>query len=89
MRPQGFEGDMAKLTDYSAALATTLEVVREAAGGRPIELLRKESLAGMCMRMCIGKMCGGVSVWESGCVCMCVLVFWLLDSSRSFGACSL
>eukprot|EP00798_Chlamydomonas_sp_ICE-L_P005845 gene5845-6131_t len=31
---QGFEGDMLKLTNYAAALATTLETVRSASNGR-------------------------------------------------------
>lgn len=43
---QGFEGDMLKLTNYAAALATCLETVRDAGGSRGLELLRKESLAG-------------------------------------------
>jgi len=52
---QGFEGDMLKLTNYTAAMATVLEAVRDAPGGRPFELLRKESLAGEC-----------VGVWVTG-----------------------
>ncbi|GLI62242.1 hypothetical protein VaNZ11_004837 [Volvox africanus] len=45
---QGFEGEMLRLTHYAAALATLLEAVRASAGpGVPLELLRKESLAGL------------------------------------------
>lgn len=38
---------MLQLTSYAAALATVLEAVRSSGGGRPVELLRKESLAGL------------------------------------------
>ncbi|GLC36568.1 hypothetical protein PLESTM_000461100 [Pleodorina starrii] len=45
---QGFEGEMLRLIHYAAALATLLEAVRTSAGpGVPLELLRKESLAGL------------------------------------------
>lgn len=45
---QAFEGDLLRLTHYCAALATLLEAVRASAGpGVPLELLRKESLAGL------------------------------------------
>ncbi|GAX73682.1 hypothetical protein CEUSTIGMA_g1133.t1 [Chlamydomonas eustigma] len=44
---QGFEGDMLKLTLFVGALATSLEALKEGSGGRPLELLRKESLAGL------------------------------------------
>ncbi|KAG2449449.1 hypothetical protein HYH02_005596 [Chlamydomonas schloesseri] len=45
---QAFEGDLLRLTHYCAALATLLEAVRASAGpGLPLELLRKESLAGL------------------------------------------
>ncbi|KAI3436452.1 hypothetical protein D9Q98_005869 [Chlorella vulgaris] len=44
---QGFEGEMKSLVDYARSLAVVLECVQACAGGRPIELLRKESLAGM------------------------------------------
>ncbi|MEW5307506.1 MAG: hypothetical protein WDW36_009896, partial [Sanguina aurantia] len=44
---QEFEGDMLQLTSYAAALATVLEAVRSSGQGRPVELLRKESLAGL------------------------------------------
>lgn len=44
---QNFEGDMLRLTNYAAALATCLESVRDSSEGRPLELLRKESLAGL------------------------------------------
>jgi len=37
---------MRQLTEYTAALATLLEAVQAGSGGRPLELLRKESLAG-------------------------------------------
>ena len=58
---RGFEGDMARLTGYAAALATLLEAARGGGGGGgdgdggkdgeqpappPLELVRKESLAG-------------------------------------------
>ncbi|KAI8462738.1 MAG: FAM91 N-terminus-domain-containing protein [Monoraphidium minutum] len=43
----GFEGDMRQLTDYTAALATLLDAARAAGGGAPLELVRKESLAGL------------------------------------------
>ena len=51
----GFEGEMRSLVAYARSLALVLECIREcsggagAAGGRapPIELLRRESLAGM------------------------------------------
>lgn len=43
---QGFEGDMQQLTNYTAALATLLDAARSAGGGAPLELVRKESLAG-------------------------------------------
>ena len=39
---------MLRLTHYAAALATLLEAVRASGGpGLPLELLRKESLAGL------------------------------------------
>lgn len=44
---QGFEGDMRALTDYAAAMATLLEMVRAASGQMEVELLRKESLEGL------------------------------------------
>ncbi|KXZ46985.1 hypothetical protein GPECTOR_39g479 [Gonium pectorale] len=45
---QSFEGEMLRLTHYAAALACLLEAVRASAGpGVPLELLRKESLAGL------------------------------------------
>jgi hypothetical protein len=40
----GFEGEMAMLAGTAAALAVVLECVRTGSGGRPIELLRKESV---------------------------------------------
>jgi len=40
----GFEGEMAMLAGTAAALAVVLECVRRGSGGRPIELLRKESV---------------------------------------------
>ncbi|KAG2497046.1 hypothetical protein HYH03_005046 [Edaphochlamys debaryana] len=44
----GFEGDLRRLTAYAEALAGVLEAVRASAGpGVPLELLRKESLAGL------------------------------------------
>jgi hypothetical protein len=43
---QQFEGDMRKLTDYAAALASLLDAVRGGGAWRTVELLRKESLAG-------------------------------------------
>lgn len=39
-----FEGEMAMLAGTAAALAVILECVRTGSGGRPIELLRKESV---------------------------------------------
>lgn len=44
---EGFEGEMKNLVSYARSLALVLECVRACAGGRPIELLRKESLASM------------------------------------------
>ena len=56
-----FQGDMRKLTHYAGALASTLDVVREA--GHPVELLRKESLAGLkpaaACKVCTGRGGGG------------------------------
>ncbi len=43
---QGFEGDMLRLTNYTAALATLLEAAGGGAGAPPLELVRKESLSG-------------------------------------------
>lgn len=43
----GFEGEMAALANTAAALAVVLDCVRDGAGGRPIELLRKESVANL------------------------------------------
>ncbi|KAK9836344.1 hypothetical protein WJX81_007135 [Elliptochloris bilobata] len=43
----GFEGEMRELGRTAQALAAALRCVRSAAGGRPVELLRKESLAGL------------------------------------------
>lgn len=40
----GFEGEMAMLAGTAAALAVVLDCVRTGSGGRPIELLRKESV---------------------------------------------
>lgn len=44
---QKFEGDMLRLTLFVGAMATSLETIKRASGGRPLELLRKESLAGL------------------------------------------
>ncbi|PSC69009.1 puromycin-sensitive aminopeptidase isoform X1 [Micractinium conductrix] len=44
---EGFEGEMKNLVAYARSLALVLECVRASSGGRPIELLRKESLAAM------------------------------------------
>ncbi|BDA48371.1 Protein FAM91A1 [Coccomyxa sp. Obi] len=43
----GFEGEMQRLAGYARALATSLRCIRASGGARPIELLRKESLAGL------------------------------------------
>ncbi|KAK9917406.1 hypothetical protein WJX75_004000 [Coccomyxa subellipsoidea] len=43
----GFEGEMQRLAGYARALSTSLRCVRASGGSRPIELLRKESLAGL------------------------------------------
>ncbi|CAK0785595.1 hypothetical protein CVIRNUC_008805 [Coccomyxa viridis] len=43
----GFEGEMQRLSGYARALATSLRCVRSSSGSRPVELLRKESLAGL------------------------------------------
>ncbi|GBF94849.1 hypothetical protein Rsub_08021 [Raphidocelis subcapitata] len=47
---KGFEGEMRRLTNYCAALATLLEAAQSpgaGAAGTPLELVRKESLAGL------------------------------------------
>ena len=44
---QKFEGDMLRLTLFVGAMATALETLKRSSGGRPLELLRKESLAGL------------------------------------------
>jgi hypothetical protein len=43
----GFEGEMAALASYAASLAAALDCARAAAGGRPVELLRKESVGSL------------------------------------------
>lgn len=53
-QPQGFEGEMRRLTNYCAALATLLEAAQSpaaGAAGTPLELVRKESLAGGWVRL--------------------------------------
>ena len=43
----GFEGEMRSLAGYARSLAIVLECIRACAAGRPIELLRKESMASL------------------------------------------
>lgn len=78
---------MLRLTHYAAALATLLEAVRASAGpGTPLELLRKESLAGLApqaackvrVRVCArvaATAAAGARVGSELCKC-CVV--WLL-----------
>lgn len=42
-----FEGDMLKMTNYAAALATALEAAAASSGCPRVELIRKESLSGL------------------------------------------
>ncbi|KAL3158901.1 hypothetical protein ABBQ32_011616 [Trebouxia sp. C0010 RCD-2024] len=42
-----FEGEMRNLAAYAKALAQALDCIRTAGGNRPVEVLRKESLAGL------------------------------------------
>ncbi|KAG1655890.1 hypothetical protein FOA52_006088 [Chlamydomonas sp. UWO 241] len=44
---QAFEGDMLKLTHFVGALAVALDAIRAGSNGRPLELLRLESLASL------------------------------------------